>query len=89
MAYFAQVSDNIVAEVIVVADEAIGGGLFPESEPLGQAFLAECGLQGTFLQCSETGAYRGAYPGPDWIWVAKSRTKDGGVFQAPVTPATS
>jgi hypothetical protein len=63
MAYFAQVVKNRVDEVIVVADDDCGGGDFPESEPIGQAFIASLGITGEFLQTSIDGLFRGAYAG--------------------------
>ena len=52
---------------------------FPESEPLGQAFLAD--LWGdtpeSYVECSIDGAYRGCYPGVGYAW-------DGTDFIAPV-----
>jgi len=69
MAHFAQVDDsNIVRQVIVVANAAIQDALFPESEPLGQAMLAESGFEGTYLQCSYNATFRGAYPGIGWSY---------------------
>jgi hypothetical protein len=71
MAYFAGIDDTgLVLEVQVLADEDCGGGIFPESEPIGQAYQASLGLTGEWLQCSPTGAYRGAYPGMGWIYDA-------------------
>ena len=64
MAHFAQVNaDNLVTNVIVVANDAIDGGNYPESEAIGQAFLADCGLTGKWLQCSYSGSFRGSFPG--------------------------
>ncbi len=64
MAHFAQVNnDNIVAQVIVIANDDCGGGDFPESEPIGQAFIASLGLLGTWLQTSYHGNFRGTYAG--------------------------
>lgn len=77
MAHFAQVEDGIVRQVIVVANDAIDGGTFPDSEPLGQAMLAESGFTGTWLQCSYSGSFRGAFPGQGWLW-------DGTEFSAPL-----
>ncbi len=69
MAHFAQVDDqNIVREVIVVANAAIEDAPFPNSEPLGQAMLAESGFTGTFLQCSYNGNFRGCYPGQGYTY---------------------
>ena len=36
---------------------------FPESEPLGQAVLAESGFDGKWLQTSYNGKFRGKYAG--------------------------
>ncbi len=69
MAHFAQIdASNIVRQVIVVANAAIEDAAFPESEPLGQAMLAESGFEGTYLQCSYNGNFRGAYPGQGWSY---------------------
>lgn len=82
MAHFARMHDNIVQEVVVVANAAIDGGTFPDSEPLGQALLAEAGIAGDFLQCSYSGSFRGAYPGRDWRYDAELDE-----FIAPEVPA--
>ena len=63
MAHFASVENNIVGQVIVVANSDCGGGDFPESEPIGQAFIASLGLEGQWLQTSYSGSFRGAYAG--------------------------
>lgn len=68
MAHFAQIEDNYVTEVIVVNNADCGGGDFPESEPIGQTFIASCNIFGDFLQCSYSGSFRGAYPGPGWTY---------------------
>ena len=69
MAHFAQIdADNIVRQVIVVANAAIDDLPFPESEPLGQAMLAESGFTGTYLQCSYNGNFRGCYPGQRYAY---------------------
>jgi hypothetical protein len=41
---------------------------FPESEPLGQAVLAESGFEGTWLQTSYNGNFRGRYAVPGMIY---------------------
>jgi hypothetical protein len=46
MAHFAKIENNTVIEVIVVSNEDCGGGDYPESEPIGQAFIASLGLTG-------------------------------------------
>ena len=68
MAHFARVENNIVQQVIVVSNDDCGGGDFPESEPIGQSFIASLGLQGHWLQCSYHGNFRTCYPGPGYGW---------------------
>jgi hypothetical protein len=64
MAHFAQINDeNLVQQVIVVANEDCGGGDFPASEPIGQAFIAGLGLAGTWLQTSYHANFRLKYAG--------------------------
>jgi hypothetical protein len=63
MAHFAQLKSNLVSEVIVVSNSDCGGGDFPESEPVGQAFLASLGLEGEWLQTSYNNNFRGVYAG--------------------------
>jgi hypothetical protein len=64
MAHFALVDEtNIVREVIVVGNNDCGGGDFPASEPIGQAFIASIGLTGEWLQTSYHGNFRGKYAG--------------------------
>lgn len=81
MAHFAKVDNNIVQEVIVVANSDCGGGDFPESEPIGQAFIASLGLDGEWLQTSYHANFRGAYCGIGWTY---DPVLD--VFVAPVVP---
>jgi hypothetical protein len=71
MAHFARIDEsNTVLEVQVIKNVDIDGGNFPDSEPLGQAFQASLGLDGTWLQCSYSGSFRGAYPGIGWTYHA-------------------
>jgi hypothetical protein len=64
MAHFAKLnSDNIVEQVIVVTNDVIGGGNFPESEPIGQAFIASIGLAGEWKQTSFNANFRVKYAG--------------------------
>jgi hypothetical protein len=54
----------IVDQVIVISDEDCGNLSFPDSEPLGQAFIhALYGNEDTWLETSITGEYRGKYAG--------------------------
>ena len=64
MAHFAQVDEyQIVRNVIVIDNSDCGGGEFPESEPIGQAFIAAIGIEGEWLQTSYNGSIRGHYAG--------------------------
>ena len=63
MAHFARIDDGTVREVIVINNDACGGGDFPESEPIGQAFIASIGLEGEWRQTSYNGNFRGIYAG--------------------------
>jgi hypothetical protein len=53
MAHFAQIVDGIVQQVIVISNDNAPDP-FPESEPLGQAFIASLGLGGEWRQTSHT-----------------------------------
>jgi hypothetical protein len=63
MAHFARIEDGIVREVIVVGNDDCGGGDFPESEPIGQAFIASIGLEGEWRQTSYNSNFRSTYAG--------------------------
>jgi hypothetical protein len=63
MAHFAQVTENIVRNVIVVNNSDCAGGDYPESEPIGQDFIASIGIEGDWLQTSYNGNFRGQYAG--------------------------
>jgi hypothetical protein len=63
MAHFARIKHGIVQEVIVVGNDTIGGGEFPASEPIGQAFIASLGLSGEWRQTSYNHNFRGKYAG--------------------------
>ena len=63
MVHFAQVDNNIVRNVIVVNNSDCGGGDFPDSEPIGQAFIAAIGIDGEWLQTSYNNNFRGTYAG--------------------------
>jgi len=64
MAHFAQVDEyQIVRNVIVVDNSDCGGGDYPDSEPIGQAFIASIGIEGDWLQTSYHGNFRGQYAG--------------------------
>jgi hypothetical protein len=69
MAHFALIdSGNIVREVIVISNADCGGGTFPHSETIGQAFINgphpdSLALDGVWLQTSYSGSFRGCFAG--------------------------
>ena len=81
MAYFAQVTNTIVEQVIVIANEDCGNLPFPDSEPVGQAFIASLGYTGEWLQTSYNANFRGVYASVGWTFDAVNN-----VFVAPLPP---
>lgn len=69
MAHFAQLDDaNRIRRVIVISNDDAPDP-YPDSEPLGQAFIADVlGLAGTWLQTSYHGNFRGMYAGPGYTY---------------------
>lgn len=69
MAHFARIDEyGTVREVIVIANDDCGGGTFPASEPIGQAFIngphPDClALAGEWRQTSYSGSFRGCFAG--------------------------
>jgi hypothetical protein len=63
MAHFAHISNGQVSRVIVVSNDDCGGGDFPASESIGQAFIASLGLAGEWKQTSYSGSFRSKYAG--------------------------
>lgn len=80
MADFAGIDKNMVINVIVISDEDSGGGIYPESESIGQDFIASIGIDGLWLQTSPTGQYRGTYAGTGFTY-----DPDLDIFIAPKT----
>ena len=81
MAHFAKIDEtNIVQEVIVVNNSDVNNLPFPESEPVGQEFIASIGIGGTWLQTSYNNNFRGTYAGIGYYY---DSTLD--VFQEPVS----
>jgi len=78
VAHFAKINTNIVSDVIVVSNQDLDDLPFPESEPVGQAFIASLGIEGTWLQTSYNGNFRGCYAG-----IGYSYDSISDVFQAP------
>ena len=63
MAHFAKIKDNKVTQVIVVSNDVLEGKDFPESEPIGQQFIASINLDGTWKQTSYNHKFRNKYAG--------------------------
>jgi hypothetical protein len=69
MAHFAQIDQfNVVRDVIVISNADCGGGDFPASEPIGQAFINgphpdNLALAGVWKQTSYSGSFRGCFAG--------------------------
>jgi hypothetical protein len=80
MAHFAQVTNGIVQRVIVVSNDDCGGGDFPASEAVGQAFIASLGLAGEWKQTSYSGSFRSKYAG-----IGDRYDAELDAFVAPVT----
>jgi hypothetical protein len=78
MAHFAKVENNIVDQVIVVSNDDCNNLEFPESEPVGQAFIASLGLSGEWLQTSYNANFRGVYAGVGYTY-----DEDSDCFVAP------
>ena len=82
MAHFAEVDDSgIVRQVIVVKNEDCGGGDYPASNSIGQAFIQSIGIDGHWEQTSYSGSFRGTYVGQGFTFDA-----DADVFVSPVVP---
>jgi hypothetical protein len=64
MAHFAQMDENNkVLRVIVINNDDIDNLPFPESEPIGQTFIASIGIDGYWLETSYNNNFRGTYAG--------------------------
>jgi hypothetical protein len=81
MAHFAKINGNTVEQVIVVANSDCGGGEFPDSEVVGQEFLASLGLTGEWKQTSYNANFRGVYASAGWSYDSVND-----VFVAPPSP---
>jgi hypothetical protein len=78
MAHFAKIENETVTNVIVVSNDDSGGGNFPESELIGQEFIASLGLSGLWLQTSYHSNFRGCFASAGWTY-----SKDLDIFIAP------
>ena len=81
MGHFALVDSGIVRNVICIANAVMDDLPFPESEPVGVAFIATlpdlAAQAGVWRQCSYNANFRGVYPGMGF-------TFDGTDFVEPV-----
>ena len=82
MANFAKINGDLVTEVIVVANSDCDDLPFPDSEPVGQAFIASLGIEGDWLQTSYNSNFRGTYAGIGYTYDAS--LGQYGEFIAPV-----
>jgi hypothetical protein len=80
MAYFAELIENLVTQVIAIDDDNCAGGVYPISEPIGQDYIAEIGIEGYWLQTSIEGDYRAVYAGIGYTY-----DPDLDIFVAPQT----
>lgn len=81
MAHFARIDEHgIVQEVNVINNAVFGDTDFPESEPIGQEFIASLGIAGEWKQTSYNGNFRGTYAGIGYTYDAVND-----VFVAPTT----
>lgn len=85
MAHFAKIVNDVVQQVIVVANSDCGGGEFPESEPIGQAFLASLGLTGEWMQTSYSNSFRNCFASIGWTFDADAG--EFGEFMPPLAIA--
>jgi len=82
VANFAELKDGFISNVIVISNDDIDNLPFPESEPVGQAFIASLGISGEWLQTSYNGNFRNIYAGIGYTYNAA--LGEYGEFIAPV-----
>jgi len=84
MAHFAQLDENnVVINVLVVSNDDVNNLPFPESEPLGVAFLTNL-LPGTnWAQTSYNSNFRVRYAGIGYTFVPNSSATPHGGFASP------
>ena len=86
MAHFVLVTNNQCGDVIVISNDDIDDLPFPESEPVGQAFIASLGIEGQWLQTSYNNNFRGVYAGIGYSY--DPDVMPYGVFIQPPRPAS-
>lgn len=79
MAHFAELNEHgIVQRTVVIDNNDCGGGEYPQSESIGQQYIAELGLTGDWKQTSYSGSFRKQFAG-----VGHSYDSNADVFIAP------
>jgi hypothetical protein len=70
MAHFARLNENnVVQEVVVIANEVVNNEPFPDSEPIGVEFCQSLyGAETIWKQTSYSGSFRGLYAGESMIY---------------------
>jgi hypothetical protein len=81
MANFAELKNGFISNVIVISNNDCNDLPFPESEPVGQAFIASLGITGDWLQTSYNANFRGVYAGIGYTFDAS--LGEYGEFVAP------
>ena len=84
MAHFAKIENGIVTAVNVISNDDCGGGNYPESEPIGQTYIASIGIEGDWLQTSYMGLFRATFAGIGYTFNAL--LGEYGEFVAPPMP---
>ena len=73
MAHFAKLDENnVVLEVLVVSNDALGNLPFPESEPVGVEFMRLLFPGTNWKQTSYNASFRGCYAGIGYTYNAES-----------------
>lgn len=70
MAIFVEIQEKQITAAIVISDDDCAGGIYPESETVGQAFIESLHIEGLWLQTSLEGLYRGVYAGIGYTYDA-------------------
>ncbi len=73
MAHFAKLDENnVVLEVLVVSNDALGNLPFPESEPVGVEFMRSLFPGTNWKQTSYNASFRGCYAGIGYTYNAEN-----------------
>jgi hypothetical protein len=72
MAHFAKIENKLVTQVIVIHNDSINNLEFPDSEALGQEFIALLGLEGTWKQTSYNNNFRTKFAGIGDTWTGQN-----------------